>query len=71
MHPDIEEYLKLQRAAHPNEIWLLDDGEENLGYRRAESMTKAFNRHFQAPGITGQGIKATHCNRALMARRMR
>ena len=34
-------------------------------------MTKAFNRHFRALGLSGLGVKATHGNRALMAGRMR
>ena len=71
MHRDLATYLLGQREAAPEEVWLLDDGTGQLGYKRPESMTKAFNRHFRALGLSELGVKATHGNRALMAGRMR
>ena len=65
--PLLAAYLAGQRAAHPTETHLFDDGAGRLAYRDAYAFTRAFRRHMDALGFTGRGIKPVHGFRAYFA----
>ena len=67
-------YLEELREQFPKEVWLMDNGEGKLAFKR-KALTRAFGRYITDPvsdrpsrtgglGLKGQGFKATHSFRA-------
>jgi len=65
-------YLAAQRAAHPEETWIMDNGGGELAYSDAGSLTKAFRRHYLTLDLPPAGLrpKALHGFRASFASRL-
>lgn len=64
--PALLELLTAERTAHPDEVWVLDDGRGGRAYPRRASLSAALRRHLDAIGAS-RTIKPLHGFRALYA----